>query len=360
MSIRGLVSSLGALAGGVLGLSSVATAQPANDACGQAQVVALADPYVQVFGDTISATSDIATAGCAFGDASDVWYTFTAARAGSYGITTIGTNPPPGFGFDTTLAVYGSCANLTAAGRLACNDDLSQFPEWLDSRVSVTLAAGQTVLVRVAGVGGAAVQGVFTLTIAPPALNDSCTSAETILLDQAVLGTNLGATDSFRLNSPSSLCGNGASGSWGRKDVFYAFTPTLAGTNPYRISLCPSDASTGFDANLSVLTTCPSGATVGAPTVIACNEDVLPGATCYNPNDFVWTPEIQTVNLTGGVRYLIRVAGYDYCAFLNPNLCGSNANEGLFALFVTSAAPPPAAPANDSCASAAVVSSLPY
>ena len=362
MSVRCIRAYVAAMAGlgGVLTCAAGALAQPSNDTCAQAQVVPLADPYVQVFGDTFAATSDIATGGCAGGDATDVWYTFTAVRAGSYGITTIGTNPPPGFGFDTSIAVYASCGNLTVAGRLGCNDDISVVPEWLDARVSVTLAAGQAVLVRVAGVGGATVQGAFTLTIGPPALNDSCANAETIVLDQPAAGTNIGATDSFRLLNPSSLCGNGASGSWGRKDVFYAFTPTLAGPNPYRISLCPSNPDFGFDSNLAVLTACPAGTTVGSPTVIACNEDVLPGATCYDPSNFVWTPEIQTVSLTGGVRYLIRVAGYDYCAFLNPALCGTNPNEGLFTLFVTSAAAPPAAPANDTCATAAVVSTLPY
>jgi hypothetical protein len=357
---------------GVAGGAGVALAQPANDACAAAQVIAVADPYVTVFGDNLNATAESAVFGCRpfttgapaapepIGNL-DVWYTFVAPRAGVYGVTTIGTAPPLSAGTDTTLAIYASCDTLATTEPLACNDDIffsliGAF-NWVDARTSVTLSAGQQVYVRVAGIGD--VQGFFQLTIAPPALNDNCAQATVVTQDTPVIGTNIAALTGVTLSSAASLCENGLGGSRGFKDVWYSFTPTASG--PYRVSLCPSVPGTGFDANIAVMTSCPGGSTVGAPTVIACNEDVGPGGTCFDPNDpqgFVWLPEIQSVALTAGVTYQIRVAGYNYC--VSGNSCAPNTNEGLFTLLVSSAAPLPPAPANDTCATAQQINSLPF
>jgi hypothetical protein len=81
-------------------------------------------------------------------------YQWTAPAAGTYIMDTAGS------AFDTLLSVRWDCTS----SELACNDD---FPSLgLQSQVTVTLDAGQTVIIIVDGSGGAS--GTYNLNISAP------------------------------------------------------------------------------------------------------------------------------------------------------------------------------------------------
>ena len=153
--------------------------------------------------------------------------------------------------------------------------------------------------------------------------SDACSlAAPPITIGSLVTSDNLAATTDFSI-TPASTCG-GFTGSGGGKDVFYTFTPGSTGF--YTFSLCGSD----FDTTVAVMTACGAA----AANVVACNDDASP--TCGLNGE----SRINAVALTGGVTYIVRVAGYGTTA----------PDSGNFILSVGAAATPPA---NDSCASAA-------
>ncbi|MEO0601136.1 MAG: hypothetical protein AAF211_06850, partial [Myxococcota bacterium] len=94
-----------------------------------------------LFGSAGATTSgpglDQYTPSCALSLAQDVSFEFTAPEAGDYTFDTVGSD------FDTVLTVLDGCGGT----ELACNDDTVG----LQSEVTVTLAADQTVLVVVDG-----------------------------------------------------------------------------------------------------------------------------------------------------------------------------------------------------------------
>jgi hypothetical protein len=113
------------------------------------------------------------------------------------------------------------------------------------------------------------------LSPALPPDNDTCATATPVVVDTTYTGTTAGATTDL-----TDACATDS------KDVWFSFTPDITGI--YTISLCGSN----FDTTLSVFTDC-SGA-----GLLACNDD-----SCG-------TRSQVTLNLTQGVTYLIRVAGY--------------------------------------------------
>jgi hypothetical protein len=276
---------------------AAAAAPPSNDTCAQAQPITLPGlNTAQTFtGTTIDATSDLGQS-CALGDNLDVWFRFTAPATGTYTFDTVNSTI-----FDTTLALYSTCGGPS----LACNDniDAANFNFW--SAVSISLSAGQSVLVRVSAALGDSDDFVLNVYGVGAVTNDACANAFTITLNQVVTGSTLNATTDFAL--PAAACGSEV-GSGGGKDVFFAFTPTATG--PYLIRMCGS----AFDTVLAVLSDCS-----GSPaSVLACNDDSVYCATQMNS-------EIPLIQLTAGVRYLIRVAGYDY---------GPPADSGVFTLTI--------------------------
>jgi hypothetical protein len=95
-----------------------------------------------------------ASATCANNNASDAGYIFTAPSTGSYIFDTYGSS------YDTVLHVHsGSCTGA----ELACNDDDGGF----QSRVSISLNAGETVVVVVDGFGTSA--GSYVLNVSATA-----------------------------------------------------------------------------------------------------------------------------------------------------------------------------------------------
>jgi len=111
-----------------------------------------------VTGSTAGLVNGLTTT-CAYSNAAEVTYSFTAPADGSYEFNTFGS------AYDTILVVRdGDCQG---AG-LACNDDTAG----LRSKVSVDLTAGQTVVVQVDGFGTQS--GAFTLNACEGACAPAC------------------------------------------------------------------------------------------------------------------------------------------------------------------------------------------
>jgi hypothetical protein len=134
--------------------------------------------------------------------------------------------------------------------------------------------------------------------------NDACAFPEPAGFDFSgtafsVVGQNKTATTDGSAGSPATPpnanpCGVGSAIGTG-PSVYYTFTPTV--TNNYSVALCfPAN---NWDSVVSVHTACPPS----SANALACNDD---GACAGG----IGLSLIDKVSLTGGITYLIRVAGY--------------------------------------------------
>jgi len=144
-----------------------------GDECDTALIAALGSNPVDTTAAT-TGTDPIDSANCAgtfLGEfVQDVWYEFTPSSTGEHVIETCGS-----VNFDSDILVYlGTCAALVP---IACNGDGTGCAG-LTSSVTVTLNAGDPVLIRVGGWNGPAV-GTGTLeisTVAPPPPPENCSN----------------------------------------------------------------------------------------------------------------------------------------------------------------------------------------
>ncbi len=282
---------------------SVGTLRPVNDACLSALPIAAGS---MVAGTNAGATgTDISS--CAGSDNFDVWYSLFAPVSGEYAIDTLGSGTLP----DTTLSVFASCGGT----ELACNDDLDlgQFR----SLLSITLMAGQTVLIRVSGYAGST--GTFTLRVGSPIVtspivNDLCAGATVLTaLPFSDVTTNLSlATDDLDLASCDNVNAMAA-----RRAVWYLYTATSAQAIRIR-------EQSGFGTFIAVFTS-SNGTCAGQLTEVLCTTT----------GDVYWTT-------SAGTKYfiLIGLAGL-----------GTPSGPALLNLAVTTILPP----LNDLCANAANV-----
>lgn len=194
-----------------------------------------------------------------------VWWRFTAPVAGTFVVSTEGSN------FDTVATIYtgGSVDNLTQVG----NDD--DGGTGATSRATFTAVAGTTYRIRIRGFAGA--QGSIGLQVfGPTPSNDNFANSILIPSFGTVTGSNVGA--SFEADEPVSR-GN---------SVWWRFQPTASG--PIRINTFGSN----FDTVLQVTT----GTSVSALTVIGTNDD-----TASLQSELV-------VNAVAGTSYNISVRGF--------------------------------------------------
>jgi hypothetical protein len=275
------------------------TAVPRNNDCTAATAISLGS----INGTTLGATTDGTSSCGATGSSPDVWYSFTPTCGGVYRFETCGgqTN------YDSVLSVHTGCPG-SSTNTLACSDDACD----LQSRVDVSMLAGQRYLIRVGGFSTRS--GNFTLTASvvtpdPAPVNDLCANAISMGLGSIAGTTYCASTDG------ASSCGFSAT-----NDVWYRFTPECSGT--YTFDTC---AEATFDTVVSVHTAC----SIDATTQIACNDDACNGLRSR-----------VNASLTAGSTYLVRVAGY------------FNA-QGNFTLTATRGADTLAT--NDACANAIAV-----
>ncbi|NUQ68895.1 MAG: hypothetical protein HUU18_11545 [Phycisphaerales bacterium] len=116
-----------------------------NDCCATADVIGVGSTAF----DTFNATNDGSGTCGASGTSPDIWYSFTAPSGGTYTIDTCGSS------YDTVLSAMSACYGA----ELACNDDSCG----LQSSITLALAQGQTILLRVAGFAGQVGSGVLNI-----------------------------------------------------------------------------------------------------------------------------------------------------------------------------------------------------
>jgi hypothetical protein len=291
---KGLCTKLGVSA--TLALAAAALAQPANDLCANAQLVAVGSTAW----DNTNAGTEGPDATCGFGGAlgsSDIFFTFVAPNTATYSFDTC-TGGTLG---DTIVQVFtGSCGGLT---QVACNDDFCG----LLSRATVSATAGTTYSIRLSSFSPA-VQGTGTLSIAeaPPAPGgDLCDSPLVATIGSTSFDTTTATNDD------TTNCGGSG------PDVFYSFTPAVSGG--YQIDTCGSS----FDTVLALLSDCF--------TEVVCNDQ----ADCGGG---IGDQSVLSVSLVAGTTYIIQVDGF-------------GGSSGAGTLNING---PLAGPANDLCANAAV------
>ncbi len=244
-------------------LNVVIGAPPGNDTCANASPLT----GTSVLGSTNTATNDGSSTCDATGD--DVWYTITnGPDAGTLNLNTCGAT------FDTVVSVYGGCPG-TLGNEIACNDDCGGTPcAGPGSCLSVPIAAGETLKVRVSDKGGAG--GAFTLNFAlivPPPANDECTGAT------VVAGSGSFPVDN-RFATPVAAGALPATCVSVSHDVWFQWTSGDAGS--VTIATC------GGQTNDSVITVYTGAC--GTLTEVVCNDDFCGlqstvgfTATCLTP-----------------------------------------------------------------------------
>lgn len=197
---------------------------------------------------------------CGFNTGVDHIVTFTAPLADDYVITTQGT------AIDTVLAAFSSC---DSAAEVICNDDAIG----LQSSVTVTLAAAQSILISVESYDGAT--GPFNLNI-----NPAMTCAEEVLVAtgaSASSGTTVGEDEDF-----GQTCALG-----GAVDHLIAFTASATGLYVF------DTFGSGYDTALATYSGC------SAALETACNDDAGGGLQSQ-----------LTRSMTAGEIILLSVNGY--------------------------------------------------
>lgn len=270
---------------------------PLNDSCSSPAVLTVGSP---VAASTAGSTGADQTPGCGSSDRLDIWYQFSAPAAGDYEFNTCGSV------IDTTLALFAGCSTL-----LACVDDDPAYcgAGSRGARITRTLGAGASVLVRVAGVNDQAGRFQVVVNRVPPP-NDSCANAAVLPIGVLTGGSLTGASGSGTFSPCEPV---------DTADVFYVFTPD--DTRAFQIQTCGSTAATA----LSLLAGCPPAAEIACATQNGGLCQAAGGASL-------------TAVLRGGTPYRVRVAGRAGSAL------------GAFQVLAISADPP-----NDACDRAVTV-----
>ena len=299
-----------------------------------------------VSGDASTATND--GTGCGATTGKDLYYLFSPSTSGSWMLSLCSSATS----WDSVLSIHTGCPTSTAnlvATTGACND--TGCPTGGHGQLNaVELVSGTQYVIRVAGYSSSSTPSGFELVVSPvitgaccypdghctpgvgsctggatysgdntvctpndcaqptrPA-NDSCgpTNPELLIATAYSDNNTFALTDLNQATPCPGVLGNAANGS----DVFYRFTAPA--TANYTLNTCGSS----LDTVLSVHSACPAT----NANLLACNDDsgyptgnVACSATLNS--------RIQTVLLTAGTLYTVRVAGY-------------NSNQGTFTVIV--------------------------
>lgn len=243
---------------------------PANDNC--AGAIALTAPSgscVSTAGTTAGATSSGVALSCGTNADDDVWFTFTAAAAGSYVVQVDGAAS-----FDAVVEVFsGACGALTSLGcsNTTGNDGIEGL--------NVTVPSAGTYRVRVFHNGaGSSATPTFNICVITPPANDNCAGAISIPSNNC--GTPLAGTS---LNATQSQLGCSGTAD---DDVWYTFTSSATGYAQLTVT-----GAAGYDPVLQIF----SG-TCGSLTSVQCVNTL--------------TTTTETATLTGlapSTTYYVRV-----------------------------------------------------
>ncbi len=263
-------------------------AAPANDNFAS-RIIVPTNAYVSVTGTTIGATKETGEkvhSPDGTPNTSTIWYQWRCPTAGSYIITTAGSD------FDTVLAVYQGVASLAGMSKLD-SDDNGVSPVYgtvATSLLATNFNANQNYYIAIDGWGGDS--GNVTLIIRPN--NDNI--ANRVILSGARVSTNgwngrataEGNEDNLGAFITQSIVG---------RSVWWEWTPPTTGE--YLVSTIGSD----FDTVLFIATN--TSATV---TNIKRPGTVLPDPD-YDSGSFATLASLTAVSARAGQIYYIMVDG---------------------------------------------------
>jgi len=292
---------------------------PVNDNCAGAISLTSNPACVATAGTTDWATTSTPASVCGGTADDDVWYSFVATGT-THEITVVGDpqmNP-------VVQLLTGTCASMTA---LTCVD-LS-----LDGGTEVINAAGLfpgiTYYVRVYDYdAGASPTPGFTICVTdvnvltPPPVNDNCASATLLTSSPTCTPTShttVGATNITAL--PGNLCGSGVGNA--DDDVWFNFVCTNSS------QIIDVQGGPALDAVVELRTN-------------ACNGALI---SCADATGVAGLESLQVNGLTVGTTYKIRVYGRG----------AGQTTQDVFDICVYHGVAP-AAPANDNCAGAVLLS----
>lgn len=230
----------------------------------------------------------------------DVWFSYTAPVSGGL-----------------TLGVCGQSDLASVSVFAECGGEVLGCTPYGECTLGLGVQAGQSVLIRVTS-DYAVGPEQFTLAIDPllTVPNDNCVNAQAVALGDTPFDNTYATTDGY------GGCSGGGFGFDPGLDLWYAFTPAVTGTYDFT-----TEKSIEIrDTLISLHSVCDS-----AP--FACNDDAR-GFLSF----------IRT-ELTGGVTYLVRVAG------TGLPLAGTPLDRGEGVLTVRRSIPP----SNDECVNATTV-----
>src|SRR5881296_375717 len=296
LSMVGLAAALGAQ-------SPVAAAAPVNDNCAGAVVIpGVITPVSPFFGPVVSIASATSTDEASLTNSCQpvvsrgLWYRFTPANAGSYTISTCAGATTVD---DTVMAIYtsaGGCAGPFA--QVACNDDSCL----LKAAITASLLADTTYYVVVwqydttpPATGKTNIQIVVT-SQAPPE-NDTCLTAQPVLLNTLVVGSTILASNNYQLSGSGCFKGVRQTPAAGLgRDVVYSFEAPA--DDNYSFKVYNYSTESGFNLMLYVGGFCPPGS--GPQNVTNC-------IAASNRNSAGSAEEIMCLGLTNGQEVYIYV-----------------------------------------------------
>ncbi|MCF6133227.1 T9SS type B sorting domain-containing protein [Flavobacterium wongokense] len=282
-----------------VGFTTLAYAQPANDACGSATPITVGNGSCNsILYTNVAATSvgDPAIPAC-WNPASlshTVWFSFVATTADIEISTNFG-----GTLANTQLAVYsGTCGSLTQIG---CQENINTGGGLLHTDVILHgLTIGNTYYLLVDGNG--ATTGTFgicaqqTLPVGPPLPTQDCTGAQTLCgLASISVPDGPGGVGSTT-EAPSCF---GAPGE--RSSNWYSFTAATGGLLAFAIT--PTSVIDYDFAVYNTTNSCPG-------TELICNWDPATGAAGTTGLGCAGIQCEATLNVTAGQTYTILVDRY--------------------------------------------------
>ncbi|MCE2966487.1 MAG: GC-type dockerin domain-anchored protein [Phycisphaerales bacterium] len=331
---------------------------PANDECTAAIVLntepGFGLPYtttpVNIFDATVS--SDPATC---VASTNTIWYSFTPTATDYFQFSTCAADAPATTVANTTISVFestGTCGDLTLR---ACNDDGGVGCTGTRASVALFLNAGTRYYIQVGAGAAPTVTGLVALnikTIAPPPAAATCDGA--IVMPSSFTTWTSDPIDVSSAPNAQSIAT--CAGTSVTRQIYYKFTPAVSGN--YLFSTCQEDvpAATLLDTVISIYR--PSDPANVCPTLgtfQACNDDATTTGLPAGTNAFVCTNTTLTdlrsnfrTQLEAGVTYIFVIGRYGTAQPLP-------AGQTILQFKVTAELPP----ANDTCAGAISVNTLP-
>jgi hypothetical protein len=292
----------------------------------------------------------------------DIYFKFTPSVDNNYNITLCASTPV----WDSVLSVHTGCP-ASAANQVFCNDDgVCLGGVGLSAILNQPLTAGTPYIIRVAGYQGTsatAASGNVNLQVSSDPLGTCCSpdgSSCTLVLGSACSSPNTfsaGATCSANPCPIPAPANDDCSTAVLIASVPYTSPAPIqiGGAQPDQDISCNSGTASGLNngvwftytpssnCSLSVARTATGGTTDTAAAVFSGTCGGLTEVACADA-------ETINFNLTGGTQYYILIGAYSGTAITASTTLSISAD---------CVAPPPP-PANDTCAGAVAVTSVPF